>query len=52
MAPRRAVMAEGAPKTKALLEQHGVEVWTYPGDEISGKGQGGPTCLTQPLVRG
>lgn len=52
VAPRHAVMAEGAPQTKALLEQHGVEVWTYPGIEISGKGQGGPTCLTQPLVRG
>ena len=51
VAPRHAVMAQGAPKTKALLEQHGVEVWTYPGAEISCKGQGGPTCLTQPLVR-
>ncbi len=51
VAPRHAVMAEGAPKTKALLEQHGVAVWTYPGAEISAKGQGGPTCLTQPLVR-
>ena len=42
---------EGAPKTKALLEHHGVEVWTYPGAEISAKGRGGSTCLTQPLVR-
>jgi len=24
----------------------------YRGDEISRKGDGGPTCLTQPLVRG
>ncbi len=51
VAPRRAVMADGAPKTRALLEQEGVEVWTYPAAEISLKGLGGPTCLTQPLWR-
>lgn len=51
VAPRRAVMADSAPKTRALLEQKGVEVWTYPASEISRKGQGGPTCLTQPLWR-
>ena len=51
VAPRRAVMADGAPQTRALLEQAGVEVWTYPAAEISHKGLGGPTCLTQPLWR-
>ena len=30
----------------------GVEVVTYKGDEISRKGDGGPTCLTRPLLRG
>ena len=51
VAPRQVVMAQGSPQTKALLEQHGVQVWTYLGAEISEKGQGGPTCLTQPLWR-
>jgi arginine deiminase len=29
----------------------GVDVVTYRGDEISHKGDGGPTCLTRPLLR-
>jgi arginine deiminase len=29
-----------------------VDVRTYKGDEISRKGDGGPTCLTRPLLRG
>jgi hypothetical protein len=28
-----------------------VVVATYRGDEISRKGDGGPTCLTRPLLR-
>jgi dimethylargininase len=36
--------------TRARLEHAGVEVLTYPGDELS-KGDGGPTCLTRPLLR-
>jgi len=34
-----------------LLEEEGVEVWEYEGDEISKKGAGAPTCLTRPLWR-
>ena len=49
--PRRALMLSGLPKTKALLEQHGVSVTTYSGEDISRKGEGGPTCLTLPLAR-
>jgi hypothetical protein len=29
-----------------------VEVRTYRGEEISTPGDGGPTCLTRPLLRG
>ena len=29
----------------------GVEIFTYPGTEISYKGAGGPTCLTRPFLR-
>jgi N-dimethylarginine dimethylaminohydrolase len=50
--PRRAVLLEGNPITRARLEDAGVEVWTYAGSDISLKGGGGPTCLTRPLVRG
>ncbi len=51
LAPRRSLMAEGNPKTRARLESAGCEVLTYDATEISLKGQGGPTCLTRPLVR-
>jgi N-dimethylarginine dimethylaminohydrolase len=49
--PRHVVMLEGNPLTQALLEAAGCRVETYPGSEISLKGDGGPTCLTRPLVR-
>ncbi len=51
VAPRKCVMLSGSPRTKAVLEAEGVEVWTYDGVEISLKGEGGPTCLTRPLLR-
>lgn len=52
LAPRRVVMLRGLPGTRAVLEAAGCEVMEYAGDEISRKGNGGPTCLTRPLLRG
>lgn len=49
--PGVVVMADSAPRTRASLERAGVEVHTYPAREIN-KGDGGPTCLTRPLLRG
>jgi len=49
--PRKCVMLSGNPQTKRMLEEEGVEVSEYVGEEISRKGAGGPTCLTRPLVR-
>jgi len=49
--PRVAVMLEGNPVTRVALESAGCEVHTYEGSEISLKGDGGPTCLTAPLLR-
>jgi N-dimethylarginine dimethylaminohydrolase len=51
VAPRKCIMLDGNPLTKAQLEAHGCEVWTYKGEEISRKGAGGPTCLTRPFWR-
>lgn len=51
LGPRLALAREGSPETRRRMERRGVEVRTYPGDEISGKGDGGPTCLTLPLRR-
>jgi pyruvate/2-oxoglutarate dehydrogenase complex dihydrolipoamide dehydrogenase (E3) component len=39
-------------RLRERLEAAGVEVLTYDGDELSRKGDGGPTCLTRPLLRG
>jgi len=49
--PGVVVMADAAPRTRAALEAAGVEVHTYPAGEVN-KGDGGPTCLTRPLMRG
>jgi N-dimethylarginine dimethylaminohydrolase len=50
--PGVVVMVDAAPDVRRALERRGVEVHTYDGSELSLKGDGGPTCLTQPLLRG
>ena len=50
LAPRVALVVEGNPETRGRLERAGVEVLAYEGKELS-KGDGGPTCLTCPLLR-
>ena len=50
--PGLVVMVEGVPEVRRALEGRGVEVHVYDGSELSLKGDGGPTCLTQPLLRG
>ncbi len=52
LAPGQCLMLEGNPKTKRLLEEAGCEVLTYRGEELSFKAEGGPTCLTRPILRG
>ncbi len=51
LGPRRALALEGNPQTRRRMERAGVEVTLYRGEEISRKGDGGPTCLTRPLLR-
>ncbi|HET6683817.1 MAG TPA: arginine deiminase family protein [Gaiella sp.] len=51
LGPRRALALEGNDETRRRMERKGVDVLTYRGDEISRKGDGGPTCLTRPLLR-
>jgi N-dimethylarginine dimethylaminohydrolase len=50
LAPRVALVVDGNPETRRRLERAGVEVFAYEGNELS-KGDGGPTCLTCPLLR-
>lgn len=51
LGPRNVLMLDELPGTKAAMEAAGCAVQTYKGDEISRKGEGGPTCLTRPLTR-
>jgi N-dimethylarginine dimethylaminohydrolase len=51
LGPRRALALDGSPETRRRLEKAGVDVVVYRGEEISKKGDGGPTCLTRPLLR-
>lgn len=51
LGPRRALALEGNDETRRRMERAGVDVVTYRGAEISRKGDGGPTCLTRPLLR-
>jgi dimethylargininase len=52
LGPRRALALDGNVETRRRMEKAGVDVVVYRGDEISRKGDGGPTCLTRPLLRG
>jgi dimethylargininase len=51
VAPRRVIMLAGSPVTQGLLEEAGCEVVTLPGEPLSFKAEGGPTCLTRPVWR-
>jgi N-dimethylarginine dimethylaminohydrolase len=48
--PGVVVMTDATPRTQAMLESAGIEVHTYAASEIN-KGDGGPTCLTRPVLR-
>lgn len=49
--PGKVLMLKDNPITKSRLEDHGIEVLAYTGDEISHNRAGGPTCLTRPILR-
>ena len=51
VAPGIVVVAEGNPRTRRALERAGCEVNVYVAEELN-KGDGGPTCLTRPVLRG
>jgi N-dimethylarginine dimethylaminohydrolase len=52
LGPRRALALDGNPETRRRMEAAGVDVTVYKGDTLSRLGDGGPTCLTRPLLRG
>jgi N-dimethylarginine dimethylaminohydrolase len=51
VAPRVVVLAAGNPEIESRLRAAGVEVHPFDGANLAVKGDGGPTCLTAPLLR-
>ncbi len=51
LSPGQCLMLQGNPLTRRRLTEAGCEVLTYKGDELSLKAEGGPTCLTRPILR-
>jgi N-dimethylarginine dimethylaminohydrolase len=52
LGPRQAVMVAGNPITELRMKAAGVKVHVIEAENISRLGEGGPTCMTRPLVRG
>jgi len=50
-APGRCIMLNRIPKTRAVLEQAGIDVTVFDGDALCIGCEGGPTCLTRPILR-
>ena len=49
--PGRVIMLDGNPVTQKALLDAGCEVRTFPGADLSFLTEGGPTCLTRPVLR-
>ena len=52
LGPRHAMMVAGNPITHQRMIEAGVKAEVIEGTDICRKGEGGPTCMTRPLVRG
>lgn len=50
--PKECIMIDGFPLTKKLMEEAGCKVHVFEGDALCIACEGGPTCLTNPILRG
>lgn len=50
-APRRVIAVDGFRKTRRLMEEAGCVVSTFEADALCIACEGGPTCLTRPVLR-
>lgn len=50
-APHEIIAVAGFPKTKAAMEAAGCTVKTFEADALCIACEGGPTCLTRPVLR-
>lgn len=51
LSPRNLIMMTGYDKTAELLSKLGCKLNFFNGDELCIKAEGGPTCLTRPILR-
>lgn len=51
LGPRDLVMIDGFPETRALMESAGCRVQVFEGGALCIACEGGPTCLTRPVLR-
>ena len=49
--PKKVIMVAGFPQTRAAMEAEGCEVETFEADALCIACEGGPTCLTRPVLR-
>ncbi len=52
LGPGHAMMVAGNPETERRIKAAGVKLEVIEGTDICRKGEGGPTCMTRPIVRG
>lgn len=50
-APGKCIMIDGFPETRATLEAAGIEISVFSGDALCMACEGGPTCMSRPLLR-
>ena len=51
LSPRDVIMVDGFPETRALMEKAGCRVQAFEADALCLPCEGGPTCLTRPVLR-
>ncbi|MAT88890.1 MAG: amidinotransferase [Aestuariivita sp.] len=51
LAPGKCIMIDGFPQTRTALEDAGIDVQVFDGAALCIGCEGGPTCLTRPLLR-
>jgi len=50
-APGECIMLDSLPQTYSALVRNGINVQVFQGDALCIGCEGGPTCLTRPLLR-
>lgn len=51
LSPNEVIMVDGFPATRAAMESAGCRVETFEADALCIACEGGPTCLTRPVLR-